>query len=76
MMSQKEKVDAAIEWDSFMNANPPERITNIEQRLCEALEMVVNSKCFELELFDEQLYLKIKRLLARVKEQNENPRFN
>lgn len=76
MMSQKEKVDAAIEWDSFMNANPPERITNIEQRLCEALEMVVNSKCFELELFDEQLYLKIKRLLARVKEQNENPRSN
>lgn len=76
MMSQKEKVDAAIEWDSFMNASPPERITNIEQRLCEALEMVVNSKCFELELFDEQLYLKIKRLLARVKEQNENPRSN
>lgn len=76
MMSQKEKVDAAIEWDSFMNANPLERITNIEQRLCEALEMVVNSKCFELELFDEQLYLKIKRLLARVKEQNENPRSN
>lgn len=76
MMSQKEKVYAAIEWDSFMNANPPERITNIEQRLCEALEMVVNSKCFELELFDEQLYLKIKRLLARVKEQNENPRSN
>ena len=76
MMSQKEKVDATIEWDSFMNANPPERITNIEQRLCEALEMVVNSKCFELELFDEQLYLKIKRLLARVKEQNENPRSN
>lgn len=76
MMSQKEKVDAAIEWDSFMNANPPERITNIEQRLCEALEVVVNSKCFELELFDEQLYLKIKRLLARVKEQNENPRSN
>ena len=75
-MSQKEKVDAAIEWDSFMNANPPDRITNIEQRLCEALEMVVNSKCFELELFDEQLYLKIKRLLARVKEQNENPRSN
>lgn len=76
MMSQKEKVDAAIEWDSFINANPPERITNIEQRLCEALEMVVNSKCFELELFDEQLYLKIKRLLARVKEQNENTRSN
>lgn len=76
MMSQKEKVDAAIEWDSFMNANLPERITNIEQRLCEALEMVVNSKCFELELFDEQLYLKIKRLLARVKEQNENQRSN
>ena len=76
MMSQKEKVDAAIEWDSFMNANPPERITNIEQRLCEALEMVVNSKCFELELFDEHLYLKIKRLLGRVKEQNENPRSN
>ena len=76
MMRQKEKVDAEIEWDSFMNANPPERITNIEQRLCEALEMVVNSKCFELELFDEQLYLKIKRLLARVKEQNENPRSN
>lgn len=76
MMSQKEKVDAVIELDSFMNANPPERITNIEQRLCEALEMVVNSKCFELELFDEQLYLKIKRLLARVKEQNENPRSN
>ena len=76
MMSQKEKFDAAIEWYSFMNANPPERITNIEQRLCEALEMVVNSKCFELELFDEQLYLKIKRLLARVKEQNENPRSN
>lgn len=46
MMSKKEKVDAAIEWDSFMNANLPERITNIEQRLCEALEMVVNSKCF------------------------------
>lgn len=76
MMSQKEKVDATIELDSFMNANPPERITNIEQRLCEALEMVVNSKCFEPELFDEQLYLKIKRLLARVKEQNENPRSN
>lgn len=76
MMSQKEKVDAAIEWDSFMNANQPERITNIEQRLCEALETVVNSKCFELELFDEQLYLKIKRLLASVKEQNENPRSN
>lgn len=76
MMSKKEKVDAAIEWDSFINANPPERITNIEQRLCEALEMVVNSKCFELELFDEQLYLKIKRLLGRVKEQNENPRSN
>lgn len=76
MMSQKEKVSAAIEWDVFINANPPERITNIEQRLCEALEMVVNSKCFELELFDEQLYLKIKRLLARVKEQNENPRSN
>lgn len=76
MMSQKEKVDAAIEWYSFMNANPPERITNIEQRLYEALEMVVNSKCFELELFDEQLYLKIKRLLAMVKEQNENPRSN
>lgn len=76
MMSKKEKIDEAIEWDSFMNANPPERITNIEQRLCEALEMVVNSKCFELELFDEQLYLKIKRLLARVKEQNENPRSN
>lgn len=37
MISQKEKVDAAIEWDSFMNANPPERITNIEQRLREAL---------------------------------------
>ena len=76
MMRQKEKVSAAIEWDVFINANPPERITNIEQRLCEALEMVVNSKCFELELFDEQLYLKIKRLLARVKEQNENPRSN
>ena len=76
MMSQKEKVGAAIEWDVFINANPPERITNIEQRLCEALEMVVNSKCFELELFDEQLYLKIKRLLGRVKEQNENPRSN
>ena len=76
MMSQKEKVDSAIEWDAFMNANPPERITNIEQRLCEALEMVVNSKCFELELFDEQLYLKTKRLLAMVKEQNENPRSN
>ena len=76
MMSQKEKVDEATEWDSFINANPQERITNIEQRLCEALEMVVNSKCFELELFDEQLYLKIKRLLARVKEQNENPRSN
>lgn len=76
MMSQKEKIDEAIEWDLFINANPPERITNIEQRLCEALEMVVNSKCFELELFDEQLYLKIKRLLARVKEQNENPRSN
>lgn len=76
MMSQKEKVDAAIEWDSFINENPPERITNIEQRLREALEMVVNSKCFELELFDEQLYLKIKRLLARVKEQNENQRSN
>ena len=76
MMRQKEKVSAAIEWDVFINANPPERITNIEQRLCEALEMVVNSKCFELELFDEQLYLKIKRLLARVKEQNENTRSN
>ena len=76
MMSQKEKIDEAIEWDLFINANPPERITNIEQRLCEALEMVVNSKCFELELFDEQLYLKIKRLLARVKDQNENPRSN
>lgn len=76
MMSKKEKIDEAIEWDSFINENPPERITNIEQRLCEALEMVVNSKCFELELFDEQLYLKIKRLLERVKEQNENPRSN
>ena len=76
MMSQKEKVEAAIELDSFINENPPERITNIKHRLCEALEMVVNSKCFELELFDEQLYLKIKRLLARVKEQNENPRSN
>ena len=76
MMSQKEKVEAAIEWDSFINENPTERITNIEHRLCQALEMVVNSKCFELELFDEQLYLKIKRLLARVKEQNENTRSN
>ena len=76
MMRQKEKIDEAIEWDSFINENPPERITNIEQRLCEALEMVVNSKRFELELFDEQLYLKIKRLLGRVKKQNENPRSN